>query len=359
MIDDIMAQMSINPENMFKLETYAQYTTSVIVFIITFTVLKVAKSISTSTLRKVADKTENKLDDTAVDILDGLGTMFYFSISLYVASMMLSLPLLVSNLIYYLLIATIVYYAVRFIQKLMDYTTGVVIDIRKKEGGKDEDVSLIELANKILKIAIWVLGGFVFLENIGVDITPLLAGVSIGGIAIAFALQNMLGDMFASFSIYFDRPFKKGDYIVVGADDGTVKSIGIKSTRIQTLRGEELIISNKELTNSRVHNFKMMKNRRVDFEIGVTYNTDPKKLEKIPKIVAKVIDELEGANFGRCHLNKFADSSLLYKIMYHVKSQDYDKYMDTHQAICLGITKAFAKEKIEFAFPTQTIHLQK
>lgn len=359
MIDNILAQLSINPEDVFKLETYAEYTTSIVVFIAAFTVLRVTKSIVTTSLRKLSDKTANKLDDTVVDIMDGLGTMFYFSISLYAASMMLTLPALISSIIYYLLIASLVYYAVRSIHRLMDYGTGVVIEIRKKEEGKDEDVSLIELANNILKIGVWVLGGFIFLENIGVDITPLLAGVSIGGIAIAFALQNILGDMFASFSIYFDRPFKKGDYIIVGNDDGTVKSIGIKSTRIQTLRGEELVISNKELTSSRIHNFKIMKNRRVDFKVGVTYNTDPKKLEKIPKIIENVVKKIDGTRFDRCHFNQFADSSLVFVIVYYINSKDYVKYMDTHQKVCLGLTKAFAKEKIEFAFPTQTIYLEK
>jgi small-conductance mechanosensitive channel len=198
-----------------------------------------------------------------------------------------------------------------------------------------------------------------FLSNIGVDVTPLLAGASIGGIAIAFALQNVLTDVFASFSIYFDKPFRVGDFITVGADSGTVKRIGIKTTRLQSLQGEELIISNKQLTESRINNFKRMDKRRGVFTFGVIYQTEIKKLEKIPKIITDIITKNKTAELDRVHFKSFGDSSLDYEVVYYVKSSDYRVFMDIQQEINLEIIHQFQKEGIEFAYPTKTVFLQK
>ena len=360
-MNNILNGIGINLSDLQNPELYADYGLAIAVFFITFAALNLIKMLLVGNLKKLAKKTANKLDDTLVEILDGVGAPFYFFFSSYVATWFLELAagspvLLVIN---YLLLISIVYYAVKGVGKLVDYGVGHLIRERQKDEGKNEDVSLIKLSGKIVKVIIWAFALLLFLGNIGLDITPLVAGAGVGGIAIAFGLQSILGDIFASFSIYFDKPFKVGDYVMVGPDEGTVKSIGIKSTRIQALRGEEIVISNKELTNTRINNFKRMNNRRIDFRIGVTYQTSPAKLEKIPKIDKKIIDDVKLSKFDRCHFSKFADSALEYTIVYYVLSRDYVKYMDTQQEINLAIAKAFAKEKIEFAYPTQTIFVQK
>jgi len=360
-MEGIFGSFGINLADLQNPALYADYTTSIAVFFITFAVLKAGKILIIGNMRKLAEKTANMLDDTLVEILDGVGLPLYFFLSLYVSTWFLKIAdgspaLLVLD---YLLLISIVYYAVKGVGKLVDYGTGHLIRERQKVEGKEEDVSLIRLSGKVVKVLIWAFAFLLFLGNVGVDITPLVAGAGVGGIAIAFGLQSILGDIFASFSIYFDKPFKVGDYVMVGPDEGTVKSIGIKSTRIQALRGEEIIISNKELTNTRINNFKRMDNRRIDFRIGVTYQTSPAKLEKIPKIVKKIIEDVKLSRFDRCHFSKFGDSALEYTIVYYVLSRDYVKYMDTQQEINLKIAKAFAKEKIDFAYPTQTIFLQK
>ena len=186
--------------------------------------------------------------------------------------------------------------------------------------------------------------------------------MGIGGIAIAFALQNILADAFSALSIYFDKPFEIGDFVVVGEFSGTVKKIGIKSTRIQLLQGEELVMSNAILTSSSVRNFKKMRKRRIVFGFGVTYDTPSKKLKKIPDIIRDIIDpeKLQYLDkLDRVHFSEFGDFSLIFDVVFYMKTQDYMKYKDTQQAINYAIRDAFEKEGIEMAFPTQTIYLQK
>lgn len=179
-----------------------------------------------------------------------------------------------------------------------------------------------------------------------------------GGIAIAFAVQNQLGDVLGAFSIYFDRPFEIGDFIVVGAHSGTVTNIGVKSTRIK-LQGEELIISNKELTSTSVRNFRKLDKRCVTFTIGVTYSTPTTKLRKIREIIAGIVKNVELAELDRVSFTEFGDYSLKFLVIYYVKVADYGVYLDTQETINFAIKEAFEKEGIEIAFPTQTVFMNK
>jgi len=197
------------------------------------------------------------------------------------------------------------------------------------------------------------------LSNFGYNISTLIAGLGIGGVAIALALQNILTDIFASFSIYFDKPFQTGDFIIVGNDLGVVKKIGIKTTRLQTLQGEELVISNKELTETRIHNYKKMQKRRIVFNFGLTYDTSSAKLKKVLQILKGIIDKIEIAELDRVHFNKFGDFSLNFEVVYYLASSDYNEYMDTQQAINLAIKEKFEKDGIKFAYPTQTVFVNK
>jgi small-conductance mechanosensitive channel len=156
-----------------------------------------------------------------------------------------------------------------------------------------------------------------------------------------------------------DRPFQTGDFIIVGDVMGTVKHIGIKSTRIESLWGEEIVVSNKDLTEARVKNYKRMENRRIVFEFGVTYQTPSAKLRKIPEIVKKIIEGIELADLDRVHWKNFGDSALNFEIMYQVHTADYNEYMDVQQEINLQLKERLEKEGIEFAYPTQTIYVHK
>src|SRR5665648_311435 len=197
----------------------------------------------------------------------------------------------------------------------------------------------------------------IILDNLGIKISALVAGLGIGGIAIALAAQSVLGDLFSYFIIFFDRPFEIGDFIIIGDFLGTVEDIGIKTTRLRSLGGEELIFSNQDLTNSRVRNYKRMNRRRIVFKFGVIYQTTLTQLKKIPQIVKEIITQIPETTFDRAHFASYADFSLNFEVVYYINNSDYNKYMDIQQEINFQLKEAFEKEGIDFAYPTQTVFL--
>lgn len=218
---------------------------------------------------------------------------------------------------------------------------------------------VIDFLSKFLKVSLWGVAVIFILSNLGYNVSTLVAGLGIGGIAIALAVQNVLGDIFSSLSIYFDKPFVVGDFIIVGEDLGVVKKIGIKSTRIQTLQGQELVISNRELTESRINNYKKMERRRIVFGFGIKYETPLKKVKKIPGIVKDIVNNMELAQADRVHFKEFGDFSLNFEAVYYLNSSEYNKYMDTQEEINFAIKERFEKEDIEFAYPTQTVFVNR
>jgi len=196
------------------------------------------------------------------------------------------------------------------------------------------------------------------LDNFGVNITTLVTGLGIGGIAVALALQSVLGDLFASLSIVLDKPFVIGDFINVDEYMGTVEHIGLKTTRVRSLSGEQLVFSNSDLLKSRIRNYKHMQERRVAFTIGVTYQTPLDRVAAIPSIIRKIIEAQGGVRFDRSHFKTYGDSALVFETVYYVLSSDYNAYMDIQQAINLRVYEEFAAEGIEFAYPTRTLYMK-
>lgn len=338
--------------------TVEQYLNALIVFIAIFIGIKVFKTIIVSRLKKLAKKTETELDDLIVALISELSWTLYLLLPAYLALSMLVVPPIVLNVFYFAIFIVIVFYVIRGLMHVIDYAKKLLIKQRLAEE-KEADTTAIDLLGKFAKGLVWLFAVFFILSNLGYDITALIAGLGIGGIAIAFALQNVLSDIFASFSIYFDRPFKKGDFVVIGEDSGTVKKIGIKSTRIKTLQGDELVVSNRELTGARVHNYKRMKKRRVAFSFGLTYDTPVKKLRKIPSLVEGILKKIDKVKLDRVHFKEFGDFSLNYEVVYLIDSSDYLLYRNIQQEINLALKEKLEKEKIEMAFPTQTIYLHK
>ncbi|MCK4473810.1 mechanosensitive ion channel family protein [Candidatus Parcubacteria bacterium] len=335
-----------------------EYLLAIAVFGLAFFVLNIFRNVGLKKLKKLASKTKTEYDDLLVKILASISLWFYCLLSLWLAFQVVSISEKVAKYFSYLIFIAVVYYLVKAFQELIDFAFVKLLAQREQEG-KKIDVSAIALLSKILKIALWATAILLVLQNLGFNVTTLVAGLGIGGVAIAFALQGILSDVFACFSIYFDKPFETGDYIVIDKDSGTVKKIGIKSTRIQTLQGEELVISNKELTAKRIHNYKKMEKRRIVFNFGVVYETGVEKLKKIPEIVKEIIGKFEIAELNRVHFKEFGDFSLNFEVVYYLNSKEYQKYMDTQQEINLALKDAFEKQGIEFAYPTQTILLSK
>ncbi len=306
-------------------------------------------------LKKLADKTATDIDDTLIDIVRSLKPPFYSFIAFFFALQFLSVSETIEKVVEALLIVWVILQVIVAVGILIDY-----VGKRMFAGDGDEGSRSAVGAIKILaKVALWSMGLLMVLSNLGIDVTSLIAGLGIGGIAIALAAQNILGDLFSSFSIYFDKPFQVGDFIVIGDKKGTVEKIGIKTTRIKALQGEELIISNQELTSAQIQNFKKLEERRADFSFGITYETPVEKVEKIPSMIEAIIESASHARFDRAHFMEFGDSALNFSVVYYVESKNYVDYASAQQEINIAVLKKFAKEGIDMAYPTQTIYMAK
>jgi small-conductance mechanosensitive channel len=213
----------------------------------------------------------------------------------------------------------------------------------------------ISIIGVIVNSVIWALVALLTLDNLGIDITALVAGLGIGGIAVALAVQNIFGDLFASLSITLDRPFVVGDFLIVGDVLGTVESIGIKSTRLRSLSGEQIVMPNSDLLSSRVRNYGRMLERRVVFSTAVTYETPIDVLERIPRLIREIVEGQTDTRFDRSHFATHGAASLDFETVYFVRSPDYNRYMDIQQAINLRLHREFTKLGIEFAYPTQKL----
>jgi small-conductance mechanosensitive channel len=216
-------------------------------------------------------------------------------------------------------------------------------------------VATLDLLSFVLRLVVWVAVLLVMLDNLGVNITALVAGLGVGGIAVALAAQNILGDLFASLSIVLDKPFVVGDFLAMGEFLGSVEHVGLKTTRLRSLSGEQLVFSNADLLNSRIRNYGRMFERRISFSVGVTYQTPAEKLKRIPPIIRAAVESQERVRFDRAHFQAFGDSALVFEVVYYVLSPEYNIYMDIQQNINLTIYEQFTAEGIEFAYPTQTV----
>jgi len=227
---------------------------------------------------------------------------------------------------------------------------------------REEDVastSAYGVVGFFARLVLWSVIVITCLQALGQSITVLIAGFGVGGIAVALAVQNILGDVFNSVAILLDKPFEVGDFIIVGDFLGTVERIGIKTTRVRSITGEEVVFSNAELVGSRIKNYGRMAQRRILFTLGVTYQTALDKLKAIPGIMRDIIQAQDHVRFDRAHFKAYGDFSLNFEVVYYVLSSDYAVYMDIQQAVNFAIYERFEQEGIEFAYPTQTVFVAK
>ena len=230
---------------------------------------------------------------------------------------------------------------------------------RFAERRKDTDAAsatTISALGFVGRMAIWTAAVLLAVANLGIDVTAMVAGFGIGGIAVALAAQNILGDLFASASIVLDKPFVLGDFIIVDDKMGNVEYIGLKTTRLRSLSGEQLIFSNADLLKSRIHNYKQMYERRVVFTIDVTYDTPCEKVSAISAMLREAVESQERVRFDRAHFARFGESALIFEVVFYVLAAEYGVYMDIQQAINLTILRRFTDENIEFAFPSRTVY---
>ena len=332
------------------------YAISLAIIVIGLPVISGLKKIILAYLTSLVNKTTTFIDDEVVVLLKSDLSPLLYAMNIYAAIIRLTLVGTAEKIINTLMVFVIIIFSVKFLQSLAIIIFNHYWELKQDgEGRKSIGVAI----KSFIRIILWITALLIFLDNIGVKISGIIAGLGIGGIVIAFAAQALLSDFFSYFSIFLDRPFEIGDFIMIDTYLGTIDHIGIKTTRIRSLSGEELIFPNTDMTSSRIRNFKRMEKRRVNFSFGVTYDTKLKLVQKIPSMVKKIIDSIEGIEFDRAHFTDFADSSLLFEVVYYISGSDYSVYRDIQQKINLDLMAAFEKQKIEFAFPTRTVYVKK
>lgn len=305
-------------------------------------------------LGRFASRTQTALDDVAVSVLSSTAPLFIWAAALYAGSQALTLTtrgaLFISTTV---IVASLLQVALWADHAVKEW----LVHYRAAHQGEDPASTTSTAAlGFVTRAAIWLVVALMILDNFGVNITTLVASLGIGGIAVALALQNILGDLFSSLSIVLDKPFVVGDFISVDGVAGTVEYVGLKTTRMRSLDGEQVVFSNSDMLKTRIHNCKRMQTRRIVFTIGVTYQTSSDQLQAVPGLIRAIIEKQQHAQFDRAHFKTFGDSSLDFEVVYFVTIADYQTYMDIQQAINLDLFACFSRAAIEFAHPTRTVH---
>lgn len=346
--------MSFLTSEFYNNEIWRWFVTLAVILFVGF-VLRILLRLIVRRLRRYAQRTPGRFDDLLVELLAKTKFLFIFVVALYSGSLILVLPTAADSVLRAMFVIALLFQAGFWGDGIVSFW------IRRTARLKlDTDASAatsLSALGFIAKLAIWAVVLLVALDNLGVNITGLVTGLGISGIAVALAVQSILKDLFASLSIIVDKPFVIGDFIIVGDLLGTVERIGLKTTRVRSLSGEQIIFSNSDLLESRVRNYKRMFERRIAFSMGVTYETPASSVEQIPAMVQEIIEALPDLRFDRCHFKSFGDFSLDFETIYYVLVPDYNVYMDRQQSINLAILRTFEEQGIEFAYPTQTLHI--
>ena len=331
------------------------YITALIIITGAVILIQIIRRILIRIIKPSGDEAENKKFDFVSKNIRKLVVPFLYLGSSYIALSALKFDDEVKNVINisYLVFST--WFVIRIIIAAMNFFINKYFE---KVRAADDEKKIKPLIS-LLNFVVWIIGLLILLDNIGFKVSAVVTGLGITGIAVALAAQALLGDLFSYFVIFFDKPFEIGDFVVFDDKKGTVEHVGIKSTKIRAISGELLIISNSNLTSSRLHNFKKMEKRRVVFILGVTYQTPYDKLKIIPEIIGQIINNNENVEFDRCHFTSYGAFSLDFETVYFINSPDFLEYRNITQSIYLRIYEEFEKQGIEFAYPTQTLYVNK
>jgi small-conductance mechanosensitive channel len=335
--------------------TVQSWLTALIVAVVTFLVLGGLKGLISRHAGVHASNTANQLDDLVVATLRETRVWWIVVMGAFSGTYLLDLTERAEGLVRVAVVTISLLQAAIWGTALL----GSLLRLYAERSLDDTPSakSTIRFLSFLGRLVLWTAIGLLILANLGIQLAPLLAGVGVGGIAVALAVQTILGDLFASLSIALDKPFVPGDFIIVDDLLGTVEHIGIKTTRVKSLHGEELVFSNSDLLKSRIRNYKQMEERRIAFHFRIVYDTPRVLLEKIPVLVQEIVEAQPETRFDRAHFHQFAPSSLDFEVVYYMLVPGYNEYMDTQEAINLEMVERFRAEGITFAYPTHTVHM--
>ncbi len=335
--------------------TYAEWLTAFATMVAIMALVWLVKRLAANRLRKIAATTSTKWDDLLVELVEDVRFGLTLILAVGIAAHGLDLGPRVLKVMQIVTVCAVGLQLILASRLVVDFGLARLMErSRSKDGEPDPTLrtSMVVL-RFVIMLVLGVIVLLLALENLGVQVGPMLTGLGIGGIAVALAVQRVLGDLLASISILLDKPFVVGDAIQVGTQSGTVETIGIKTTRIRATSGEQLIFGNSDLLAARIQNFKRMEERRVAFTVGVVYECPPEKLRQIPSLVKEIVEKQEQVRFDRCHIFKLNAYSIDAEVVFFIRSSDYRLFMDVQQNILLTLIERFAAEGIEFAYPTQ------
>ena len=332
------------------------YLIALAILIVASVVVRLLSRFVFQRLKKWAIATQTSLDDRLVLIIEKHSVPIIYLGSFYLAVSNLVFHPILERTIEAVLIILATIFSVRLINSLIKYLLRLYC-VTHHQNNLSFETSINALLPAV-RTVIWAVGILFLLDNLGFNISAVIASLGIGGVAVALASQGILQDLFSYFAILLDRPFELGDFIIVGDYMGNVQHVGIKTTRLESLNGEQIIIANTDLTGSRVRNYKRMRQRRIAFHFGVAYQTDSEQLAAIPGIVENIIRQTKNVTFDRAHFLAYKDFSLDYEVVYFVKDNNYASYMDAQQAINLQLKQEFDRREIKFAYPTQINYIK-
>jgi small-conductance mechanosensitive channel len=305
---------------------------------------------------KLAERTPTELDNLLVELARRTRPLLIAVVAVYAGSFALEPPLRVAGALRVAMVLAVVFQAGLWVSAVIDFWVA-----RSRKRLMTQDVttaSLLGVLRFAAKMVLWSVVLLVGLDNLGVDITALIAGLGIGGVAVALALQNVLGDLLASLSIVLDKPFVIGDTITVDTFTGTIENIGLKTTRMRSQSGEQVVFPNGNLLQSRIRNLARLQERRNVLNFGVAYQTPADKIERIPGMVRSIVESQADVRFDRSHFLRLGTASLEFEVVYFILSPDYRLHMDRQQTILLEMIRAFEREGIELAQPAPTVIVQ-
>jgi len=337
----------------FLANQISDYAIAVAIVIVGFVAIQIFKVILTKSLKRWATQRSTPVDNTLIRLVEKAIVPLLQIGVVYVAIANLTLHPILAQTVRVVAVFAATFIAIQLLSHIAEYLLRLYL-LRQDNPNLEQSLDAFGPA---IRVILWAIGIIFLLDNLGFNISAIVASLGIGGVAIALASQGLLQDLFSYFSILFDRPFEIGDFIIVGDFAGTVKDIGIKTTRLESLSGEEVVFPNTDLTGSRLQNFKKMQQRRIAFKIGVVYETPLEQVEAIPDIIKEIVSNIEGTSFDRAHFSEYGDFSLNFEIVYFVVNSDFALYMDIQQKINLALFKEFADRRIEFAYPTNVTYL--
>lgn len=335
--------------------TVGAYAVATVTFLAVAFGFLLARRVVLARLKALAELTSTDVDDVAVELLGMIRSPECYLTGFFVATRPLVFAPQVDHVLRSVVIVVLAYRALTMLRALVDY------GVRRAMTGPDSDQSRKDMAKTVSVVLhglLWVLAAVFVLDNLGINVSSMIAGLGIGGVAVALAAQAVLGDLFSALAIYLDKPFVVGDFVIVDDFLGTVERIGIKTTRLRSLSGELLVMGNSKLTSSTIRNFKKMRERRVVFKFGLLYSTPAPALAEMPAVVKTLVEQDKLLRFDRAHFMSLGESSLDFEVVYYVGDPDYNKYMDSHQRVLINLVGEVRKRGLDFAYPTRTLFIE-